>query len=770
MNDLLQKIKTKTGMDLSVISNIVQLLDEGNTVPFIARYRKEMTKWATDEQLRDFNEIYTYTKNLEARKEAVIRLIDEKWLLTPELKQEILEADTLARVEDLYRPFKEKKNTKATIAKAKWLEPLAKILATATLTKEEFETKAKEFIKDTWDIKTSVKTLVEAIQWAKDIVAEDVSDHANLREKIKTHEENHATIVSRPTKTFEENWVYKIYKDYSKSISEIPSYAYLAINRAENEKQLNIGLNMSDDKIESFAKNYFLPNNANTSSCYLVEAIEDWLKRLLLPSIEREIRSDKKRWADEAAIKVFGENLKNLLLTPPVKWLTVLGFDPAFRTWCKLAVVDKTWKFLYNTVIYPTEPQNKIEEAEQILLKLVKDYSIDLIVIWNWTASRESEKIIANFIKKNKLKVQYMITSEAGASVYSASKLAQQEYPDLDVTIRGAISIAHRVQDPLAELTKIDPKSIWVWQYQHDVDQKFLKEKLDEKVEDVVNSVWVDVNTASYTLLQYIAWLSEKVAQNITKYRDENGEFTSKAQLKKVPWLWAKSYEQAIGFIRIKGWKEPLDATGIHPEIHKQVYELIEKELWIKKKDLVLPIQESVLSQAKNTEILKSRSQKYEIWFETLQDVLAELQRPWLDPREEIELPVFKSDILEISDLKEWMELEWVIRNVTDFGAFVDIWLHNDWLVHKSQMADFFVKNPIDVVSVWQRVKVKVLNIDLEREKVGLSMKDSDNSEILDKKREQAKEDYKKQEKRNEFQIESEADDNSSISGNISFS
>ncbi|MCK9467300.1 MAG: RNA-binding transcriptional accessory protein [Candidatus Absconditabacterales bacterium] len=770
MNDLLQKIKTKTGMDLSVISNIVQLLDEGNTVPFIARYRKEMTKGATDEQLRDFNEIYTYTKNLEARKEAVIRLIDEKGLLTPELKQEILEADTLARVEDLYRPFKEKKNTKATIAKAKGLEPLAKILATATLTKEEFETKAKEFIKDTGDIKTSVKTLVEAIQGAKDIVAEDVSDHANLREKIKTHEENHATIVSRPTKTFEENGVYKIYKDYSKSISEIPSYAYLAINRAENEKQLNIGLNMSDDKIESFAKNYFLPNNANTSSCYLVEAIEDGLKRLLLPSIEREIRSDKKRWADEAAIKVFGENLKNLLLTPPVKGLTVLGFDPAFRTGCKLAVVDKTGKFLYNTVIYPTEPQNKIEEAEQTLLKLVKNYSIDLIVIGNGTASRESEKIIANFIKKNKLKVQYMITSEAGASVYSASKLAQQEYPDLDVTIRGAISIAHRVQDPLAELTKIDPKSIGVGQYQHDVDQKFLKEKLDEKVEDVVNSVGVDVNTASYTLLQYIAGLSEKVAQNITKYRDENGEFTSKAQLKKVPGLGAKSYEQAIGFIRIKGGKEPLDATGIHPEIHKQVYELIEKELGIKKKDLVLPIQESVLSQAKNTEILKSRSQKYEIGFETLQDVVAELQRPGLDPREEIETPVFKSDILEISDLQEGMELEGVIRNVTDFGAFVDIGLHNDGLVHKSQMADFFVKNPIDVVSVGQRVKVKVLNIDLEREKVGLSMKDSDNSEILDKKREQAKEDYKKQEKRNEFQIESEADDNSSISGNISFS
>ncbi|HPC34436.1 MAG TPA: Tex family protein, partial [Candidatus Absconditabacterales bacterium] len=708
---------------------------------------------------------------LEARKEAVIRLIDEKGLLTPELKKEILEADTLARVEDLYRPFKEKKNTKATIAKAKGLEPLAKILATATLTKEEFETKAKEFIKDTKDPKTSVKNVAEAIQGAKDIIAEDVSDHANLREKIKSHEENNAIIVSRPTKTFEENGVYKIYKDYSKSISEIPSYAYLAINRAENEKQLNVSLNMSDEKIESFAKNYFLPNNANTSSCYLIEAIEDGLKRLLLPSIEREIRSDKKRWADEAAIKVFGENLKNLLLTPPVKGLTVLGFDPAFRTGCKLAVVDKTGKFLYNTVIYPTEPQNKIEEAEQVLLKLVKDYSIDLIVIGNGTASRESEKIVVDFIKKNKLKVQYMITSEAGASVYSASKLAQQEYPDLDVTVRGAISIAHRVQDPLAELTKIDPKAIGVGQYQHDVDQKLLKEKLDEKVEDVVNSVGVDVNTASYTLLQYVAGLSEKVAQNITKYRDENGEFTSKVQLKKISGLGPKSYEQAIGFLRIKGGKEALDATGIHPEIHKQVYEFIENELGIKKKDLILPIQKSVLSQAKSTETLKSRSQKYEIGFETLQDVVAELQRPGLDPREEIEAPVFKSDILEISDLQEGMELEGVIRNVTDFGAFVDIGLHNDGLVHKSQMADFFVKNPIDVVSVGQQVKVKVVSIDLEREKVGLSMKDCDNSDILDKKREQARESYKRQEKRDEVHTKSEIeDDRSAISGNISFS
>lgn len=768
MVNLIQKVQAKTWMETLVISSIITLLDEWNTIPFIARYRKEMTKGATDEQLRDFNDVYTYTKNLEARKEAVLRLIDEKWLLTPELEKEIKEADTLSRVEDLYRPFKEKKNTKATIAKAKWLEPLAEILAKAELTKEEFEKKAEEFVKEDKDPKKAVKDIEEAIQWAQDIIAEDVSDHANLRDKIKSHEENNSTIVTKPTKTFEETWVYKIYKDYSKQMSEIPSYAYLAINRAENEKQLNVKLNFSDEKIKSFAYSYFLPNNANTSSIYLLEAIADGLKRLLLPSIEREIRADKKRRADEAAIKVFGENLKNLLLTPPVRWLTVLGFDPAFRTGCKLAVVDKTWKFLYNTVIYPTAPQNKVEEAEATLLKLINEYKIDLIVIWNGTASRESEKIVADFIKKNKLDVQYMITSEAWASVYSASKLAQKEYPDLDVTVRWAISIAHRVQDPLAELTKIDPKAIWVWQYQHDVDQKFLKEKLDEKVEDVVNSVWVDVNTASYPLLQYLAWLSEKMAQNITKYRDENGEFTKKSEIKKVSGLWPKAYEQCIWFMRIKWWKEVLDETWIHPEIHKKVYELIEKELWIKKKDLILPLSSS--SEANDLEQnLESLSQKYDIWLETLEDVIAELQRPGLDPREEIEAPVFKSDVLEIEDLEEGMELDGVIRNVTDFGAFVDIWLHNDGLVHKSQMANFFVKNPIDVVSVWQQVKVKVLTIDLEREKVWLSMKDCDNSSIITQKQEEWQRAYK-QEARKQERDESgfDSDLDSSIGGNIS--
>ena len=720
MADLINLISTKVSMKPSIVRSIIQLLDEGNTVPFIARYRKELTEWATDEQLRDFNEMYTYTRNLEARKADVIRLIEEKWLMTDELRKQIMEAETLARVEDLYRPFKEKKNTKATIAKAKWLDPLADILRKADLSKEDFEIEAAKFVKDTWDIKTSVKDVQEAIWWAKDIVAEDVSDHADLRETIKTREENFAILETKATKTFEENGVYKVYANYSKKLWEMPSYAYLAVSRAEKEKQLSLKLNFSDDKIWEDTKSFFVPKQYWTSIVYLEEALQDWLKRLLLPSLERELRSDKKRWSDEAAIKVFGDNLKNLLLAPPIKWMNVLGFDPAFRTWCKLAVVDQTWKFLEKTVIYPTEPQNKVQEARDTLKKLVDQYKIDLIVIWNGTASRESEKIVNEFIKKYKLSVKYMITSESGASVYSASKLAQDEYPDLDVTIRWAISIAHRVQDPLAELTKIDPKAIWVWQYQHDVDQKYLKEKLDEKVEDVVNSVGVDVNTASYTLLQYIAWLSETVAKNVVEYRDANWKFTSKAQIKKVKWLGPKAYEQAIWFMRIKWWKEILDETGIHPEIHKQVYSLIETEFGIKKKDLKLPIELHDNFDWK----LRDWATKYDIWFETLKDVIAELQRPWLDPRDELEAPCFASDIVDIKNLTIWMQLQGIVRNVTDFWAFVDIGLHSDGLVHKSQMANYFVTSPTDVVKVGQQVKVRVLEIDLEREKVSLTMKD----------------------------------------------
>ena len=717
--DLISIINQKTGMEIWVIKNIIQLLDEGNTIPFIARYRKEMTKGASDEQLRDFYELYSYTKNLEARKQDVIRLIEEKGLMTDELRLQILSAETLARVEDLYRPFKEKKNTKATIAKAKGLEPLAQILAKAELSKEDFETEAQKFVKDTGDAKTSVKNGAEAIQGAKDILAEAVSDHADLRAEIKLFEEVNAKLQTKATKTFEENGVYKIYKDYNKKLSEMPSYAYLAVSRAEKEKQLSVGIEFSQSKISEFSTRFFVPQKANSSVEYLHEAIEDGLTRLLLPSIERELRSDKKRWADEAAIRVFGDNLKNLLLTPPVKGLTVLGFDPAFRTGCKLAVVDQTGKFLAKEVIYPTEPQNKIAEAEKSLLNLVEQYGIDLIVIGNGTASRESEKVVADFIKKNNLKVQYVITSEAGASVYSASQLAQDEYPNLDVTIRGAISIAHRVQDPLAELTKIDPKAIGIGQYQHDVDQKILKEKLEEKVEDVVNAVGVDVNTASYTLLQYIAGLSTSVAKNVVAYRDENWAFEEKKQIKKVKWLGPKAYEQAIGFLRIKEGKEPLDATGIHPDHHKATYAFLEGELGIKKKNLKLPLQMPHYDESQ----ISAFCDKYELGFETMEDIIKELQRPGLDPREEIEKPVFKSDVLDIKDVQIGMKLQGVVRNVTDFGAFVDVWLHNDGLVHKSQMADYFVQNPIDVVKVGQTVEVRVLDVDVEREKISLSMK-----------------------------------------------
>ena len=754
--DLISIINQKTGMETWVINNIIQLLDEGNTIPFIARYRKEMTKGANDEQLRDFYELYSYTKNLEARKQDVIRLIEEKGLMTDELRLQILSAETLARVEDLYRPFKEKKNTKATIAKAKGLEPLAQILAKAELSKEDFEAEAEKFVKDTGDAKTSVKNGAEAIQGAKDILAEAVSDHADLRAEIKQFEEVNAKLQTKPTKTFEENGVYKIYKDYNKKLSEMPSYAYLAVARAEKEKQLSVGLEFSQSKISEFSTRFFVPQKANSSVEYLHEAIEDGLIRLLLPSIERELRSDKKRWADEAAIRVFGDNLKNLLLTPPVKGLTVLGFDPAFRTGCKLAVVDQTGKLLAKEVIYPTEPQNKIAEAEKSLLNLVEQYGIDLIVIGNGTASRESEKVVADFIKKNNLKVQYVITSEAGASVYSASQLAQDEYPNLDVTIRGAISIAHRVQDPLAELTKIDPKAIGIGQYQHDVDQKILKEKLEEKVEDVVNAVGVDVNTASYTLLQYIAGLSTSVAKNVVAYRDENWAFEEKKQIKKVKGLGPKAYEQAIGFLRIKEGKELLDATGIHPDHHKATYAFLEGEMGIKKKNLKLPLEMPHYDESQ----ISVFCDKYELGFETMEDIIKELQRPGLDPREEVEKPVFKSDVLDIKDVQIGMKLQGVVRNVTDFGAFVDVWLHNDGLVHKSQMADYFVQNPIDVVKVGQTVEVRVLDVDVEREKISLSMKSEWGSALRKPRSESKKENKSDRSQNSTF----------NLGGNITFS
>jgi len=583
-------IAQKTWLPAKIVDTIITLLDEGNTVPFIARYRKELTEGATDEQLRDFHDIYTYTKQLEARKLDIIRLIDEKWLLTDELKNDIMNALTLARLEDLYRPYKEKKMSKASIAKAKWLSPLAEALKLCQLSKTDFIEVATKYIKDTWDPKTSVNTCEEAIQWAQDIIAEELADHPTYRETIRKKQMTTIDLQTKATKTFDPKGVYKIYESYTKKLNDMPSYAYLAVARAEQEKQLQVSLQRPVPALVRTAETLFIPRNPNEIVSYLQDALLDGLKRLFLPSLEREFRSEKKRRSDEAAIKLFGENLKQLLLTPPVRGKTVLGFDPAYRTWCKLAVVDPTGKFLAKTVIYPTPPQSDLVGAEREMLQLIKTYKIDLIVIGNGTGSREASIFVDNLLKKHQITTQYMVVSEAGASVYSASKLAQDEYPDLDVTIRGAISIAHRAQDPLAELTKVDPKAIGVGQYQHDVDQKLLAQKLDEKVEDIVNSVGVNLNSASATLLQHIAWLSATLAKNIVDYRNTNWPFTSKAQLKKVKWLWPKAYEQCVGFLRIPDGKEPLDATGIHPENYANVYAMIGQERWIKKGKVKLPI------------------------------------------------------------------------------------------------------------------------------------------------------------------------------------
>ena len=736
---LAQLIAQKTWLKLSIVETIIELLDEGNTVPFIARYRKELTEGATDEQLRDIHDIYTYTKNLEARKADIIRLIDEKGLLTDELRSQIIAATTLAKLEDIYRPYKEKKMSKASIAKAKGLWPLSEVLKLCQLSKSEFERESEKYIVDTGDKKTSVSTSQEAIQWAMDIIAEEVSDHADLRDTIRNKLSNTIKLATKATKTFDPNGVYKIYGDYSKPLADMPSYAYLAVARAEDEKQLSVWLQRPMEALTQSATWFFVPKNTSDLVEYLTQAIEDGLKRLFIPSLERELRSDKKRRSDEAAIKLFWENLKQLLMTPPVRGKTVLGFDPGFRTGCKLAVMDSTGKFLAKDVIYPTAPQEDFVWSEKKILDLIAQYGINLIVIGNGTASRESSSFVDTVIKNNKLKVDYMVVSEAGASVYSASKLAQEEYPDLDVTVRGAISIGHRVQDPLAELTKVEPKAIGVGQYQHDVDQKLLNQKLDEKVEDIVNGVGVDVNTASYTLLQYIAGLTPTIAKNIVSYRDENGPFTSKAQLKKVKGLGPKAYEQAVGFLRIIDGKEPLDATGIHPEMYSKVYDMIKGERHIDKKKLSLPLS-SWASEAESKDplsifikdfstsskwqaMIEYLSEKYDIGEATLEDIIKELQAPGRDPRDDLDPPVFAGNIMDLKDLKIGDKLQGVVRNITDFWAFVDIGLHNDGLVHKSQMADRYVAHPMDVVSLGQSVEVRVLEIDLEREKVSLSMK-----------------------------------------------
>lgn len=696
------------------VENAIKLIDEGNTIPFIARYRKEQTGEMSDEQLRDMFDRLNYLRNLEKRKEEVIRLIDEQGKLDDELKNNILSSETMTEVEDLYRPYKQKKRTRATIAKEKGLEPLALIIYNQE-EKYDLIKLAEEYINEEKD----VNSVEDALTGAKDIVAEIISDVAEYRKDIRKIIYDVGVIVSKAAK--DEKSVYEMYYDYAEAVSKIPSHRILAINRGEKEEFLKVKIDGTDEP----ALNYLNGQVIKKDSPYeeiLKEIIEDAYKRLIKPSVENEVRNDLTGVAEEQAIKVFGQNAKKLLLQPPLKGLTVMGFDPAYRTGCKIAVIDETGKLLDTTTVYPTEPQNDVEGAKKKLLDLINKYNVSMIAIGNGTASRESEQFVAELLKSVKHDIHYAIVSEAGASVYSASKLATEEYPDINVSLRGAISIARRLQDPLAELVKIDPKSIGVGQYQHDVNQNRLDESLTGVVEDAVNSVGVDLNTATPSLLKYVSGVSKTVANNIVKYRDENGKIKTRKELLKVSKLGPAAYTQCAGFLRIPESKNPLDNTSVHPESY-EVAEKILNNIGFKLDDLKTNLLE--IRAKLSTVVLADVAKELDIGVPTVRDIIKELQKPGRDPREDMPKPILRSDVLKMEDLKEGMILTGTVRNVIDFGAFVDIGVKNDGLVHISEMSDKYVKNPMDVVSVGDIVKVRVIKIDLEKKKVSLSMKNT---------------------------------------------
>lgn len=715
MDKIIQTIAGEFNIKPVQVENTVKLIDEGNTIPFIARYRKEVTGNLSDEVLRDLNDRLTYLRNLEKRKEEVIKTIEEQGKLTDELFISIGTAKTLAEVEDLYRPYKQKKRTRAIIAKEKGLEPLAKIIMEQKETKDIFEI-AKEYISE----EKKVESAEDAIAGAKDIIAEDISDNAKYRKYIKGACYREALIETKASKE-EEKSNYEMYYDFSEEIKKIPSHRILAINRGESEEFLKVKLSKPEDKILYYIEKDVIKGETQFT-VILKDTILDSFKRLIEPSIEREIRSDLTEKAEEQAIKVFGENAKQLLLGAPLKDLVVMGFDPAYRTGCKIAVIDETGKVLDTTTVYPTAPQNDVEGAKKVLLELIKKHNINMIAIGNGTASRESEMFVSDLIKEAEHEVYYAIVSEAGASVYSASKLATEEYPDINVSLRGAISIARRLQDPLAELVKIDPKAIGVGQYQHDVDQKKLSESLTGVVEDAVNKVGVDLNTATPSLLSYVSGINKTIAKNIVTYRDENGKFKNRKQLLKVAKLGNAAFEQCAGFVRIFGGENPLEVTAVHPESYEIAEKLLDK-LGFNKKDL--------LNKEKLTEIkvklglvnASKMAEELNVGTLTLEDIIKELSKPGRDPREDMPKPILKSDVLKLEDLKEGMILNGTVRNVIDFGAFVDIGVKHDGLVHISELSDKYVKNPRDIVSVGDIVKVRVIEIDLEKQKVALSMK-----------------------------------------------
>lgn len=726
MEKIIKTIAEELHIKPSQVEATIKLIDEGNTIPFIARYRKEATGGLSDETLRDLGERLNYLRNLEQRKEEVIKSIDEQGKLTDEILQGVAIAKTLAEVEDIYRPYKQKKKTRATVAKAKGLEPLADIIMEQKETRP-IEEIAKEYInvdklseEDKKNKDKVVKTAEEAIQGALDIIAENISDNSKYRKEIKRQCYREGLVVTKAAKD-EEKSNYEMYYDYQEAIKYIPSHRILAINRGEKEDFLKVRLEKPEEKILAYIEKDIIKGETQFTDM-LKTTIEDSFKRLIEPSIEREIRSDLTEKAEEKAIKVFGQNSKQLLLGAPIKGKTVMGFDPAYRTGCKIAIIDETGKVLDYTTVYPTEPQNDVEGAKKELLKLIEKDKVDMIAIGNGTASRESEMFVADMIKEASRPVQYVIVSEAGASVYSASKLATEEYPDINVSIRGAISIARRLQDPLAELVKIDPKAIGVGQYQHDVNQKKLAESLTGVVEDSVNKVGVDVNTATPSLLSYVSGINNTIAKNIVKYRDENGKLKNRKQLLKVPKLGKVAFEQCAGFLRILDGDNPLEITAVHPESYEKAEKLLEK-IGFNKNDLKDKEKLEDLRNKLKSVNVSDMAKELEVGEMTLADIISELSKPGRDPREDMPKPILRSDVLKLEDLKEGMVLTGTVRNVIDFGAFVDIGVKHDGLVHISEMSDKFIKNPSDIVSVGDIVKVKVIKIDQERQKVGLSMK-----------------------------------------------
>ncbi len=722
MDKIIQTIAGELNVKYSQVEAAVKLIDDGNTIPFIARYRKEVTGGLSDEQLRELGERLNYLRNLETRKEEVVKIIDEQGKLTDEIMQSIAVAKTLAEVEDIYRPYKQKKKTRATVAKAKGLEPLAEIILKQEEQKDIKEIATEYVTKNVEEVEKDkiVETAEDAIQGALDIIAEMISDEPRYRKEIKRQCYREATINTKAVDE-EQKSSYEMYYEFSETIRTIPSHRILAINRGEKEKFLKVSIEKPEEKILNYIQKYIVKGNTQFTQM-LIDTIADSYKRLIEPSIDREIRNDLTEKAEEKAIKVFGENAKQLLLGAPIKNKTVMGFDPAYRTGCKIAVIDETGKLLEYTTVYPTEPQNDVAGAKKELLKLIEKYNVNMIAIGNGTASRESEMFVANMIKEAKHEVCYVIVSEAGASVYSASKLATEEYPDINVSIRGAISIARRLQDPLAELVKIEPKAIGVGQYQHDVNQKRLEESLTGVVESAVNKVGVDVNTATPSLLSYVSGLNKTISKNIVKYRDENGKLKNRKELLKVPKLGKVAYEQCAGFLRILDGSNPIDSTAVHPESYDAVEKLL-TNLGYTKQDLLDKEKISTIRAKLNELDTAKVASELEIGEPTLTDIIEELSKPGRDPRDEMPKPILRQDVLKFEDLKEGMILTGTIRNVIDFGAFVDIGVKHDGLVHISELSDKFVKNPSDFVSIGDIVKVKVIGIDNERQKVKLSMK-----------------------------------------------